>query len=127
MIVMLAESRLYSTLYGLQGTKELNAFRKKMRQGREVLVNEGHPVDEYLNVIAAKLPTLRATVRIVSKDEWLEIQDAKRAQKTTNLTVPVSVATPPAGDSDYAPHRKQKRHGNPHRAERRQREKEQET
>ncbi len=88
MLIMLNEKTVYSTLYGMDGSKELVALRKRFRLGREFLMNEGHPVDEHLLVVQAKLPTLRQITTSVTKGEFSEVQAAKRNKLSAKLSNP---------------------------------------
>ena len=88
MLVMMNENVVYSTLYGLEGQKELRNLRKRFRQGQEVVVFEGDPVKEHLRVVPAKLPTLRQIAQAITWQEFDEMQAAKHARLDFNLAAP---------------------------------------
>lgn len=111
MIVMLNERVIYSTLYGREAQKELQTLRKKFRQGREVVQNEGHPVDEHMLVVTAKLDTLRMIAPSITREQFNQMQATKRAQQKVNVAafvMPAIAAMPFVEEGRFGTYKKER-------------------
>lgn len=70
-----------STLYGQEGNAELARFLKKARLGKELLRQEGHPVDAHILLPYAKRGSFLASHPELTGKEVATLRDEKETQR----------------------------------------------
>jgi hypothetical protein len=83
-----ASAHLMSTLYGLDGTKELMTFAKKLRLDPRWVQNKGCPVKEHFDIMGVKIESaLRHGATEISASALAALMQSKRATQQANIAI----------------------------------------